>query len=51
MWGYIFIFMKETIKREKKGKSFIKKEYGFKYDNTFFNSQKKVNKILYREKY
>jgi len=44
MWGYIFIFVKEAIKREKR-QIFYKKEYGFKYDNTFFNSQKKVNKI------
>ena len=45
MWGYIFIFMKETIKREKKGKSFIKKDTGLSMIIHSLIRRKKLIKI------
>ena len=46
---YIY-FYERSNKARKKRQIFYEKEYGFKYDNTFFNSQRKVN-IIYIEKY
>ena len=43
--GVYIYFYERSNKARKKRQIFYKKEYGFKDDNIFFNSQKKVNKF------